>query len=138
MDSLKDPFIAELVEDLLSTPCNGFMGCAWWCGRSRSSLSTPCNGFRVYPARCWREEKDPDEVVLEFDPSKHMVFYHYRTNRNKGRIIFYNIPPSMTLVEAVELVRKMLDYDEVSKVAMAKPSTDNEHLYSMYYFKPLQ
>jgi hypothetical protein len=117
--------------------------CCDWRRSCRAQGVTICDTTggvvdRVYPARCWREEKDPDEVVLEFDPSKHMVFYHYRTNRNKGRIIFYNIPPSMTLEEAVELVRKMLDYDEVSKVAMAKPSTDNEHLYSMYYFKPLQ
>jgi hypothetical protein len=95
----------------------------------------------VYPVRCWRlwmEGKEPyEEVVLEFDESKHLVFYRYRTNSNRGKIIFYNIPPSLSTEKAIELIRKMYDYDKISEASIAEPTIDNTYLYSMYYYKPL-
>jgi hypothetical protein len=84
------------------------------------------------------EGKDPEEVVLEFDPLRHIVFYRYRTNTNRGRIIFYNIPPTSRLEEVIELIRRKWDYDEISEAEIAEPTFDNIYLYSMYYYKPLQ
>jgi hypothetical protein len=95
----------------------------------------------VYPARCWKlrmEGKDPhEEVVLEFDEARHLVFYRYRTNSNRGRIVFYNIPPSLTIEQAVELIRKKWQYREVY-AKIAEPATGNIHLYSVYYYRPIQ
>jgi hypothetical protein len=76
-------------------------------------------------------------IILEFDPQKHLVFYRYRTNSNNGKIIFYNIPPSLTLEQAIELIRKKWEYKDVFAY-IAEPTADGyDYTYSPYYYKPL-
>jgi hypothetical protein len=125
----------------ISRPCCDWRRSCRAQGVSVYDIDTKAIINEVYPMRCWAvrmEGKDPhEEVVLEFDELKHMVFYHYRTNSNRGRVIFYNIPPTLSFDRAVELVRRIFDFDEISVAEMAEPTVGNEYLYSMYYYKPL-
>jgi 23S rRNA G2069 N7-methylase RlmK/C1962 C5-methylase RlmI len=93
------------------------------------------------PYNCLRalmeEAGEEETIVIEFDPSKHAVFYRYRTNSNRGRIILYHIPPSIDPDTLAEKIRKAFKYREVY-VEKARVARDRYHiLYSQYYFLPL-
>jgi hypothetical protein len=83
------------------------------------------------------EGVEVETIVIEFDPLRHAVFYRYRTNSNNGKIILYHIPPSITVDELAELIRKAFKYNRVY-VEKARIAQDRYHiLYSQYYFLPL-
>jgi 23S rRNA G2069 N7-methylase RlmK/C1962 C5-methylase RlmI len=83
------------------------------------------------------EGVEGETIVIEFDPEKHAVFYRYRTNSNRGRIILYHLPPSITPEALAEKIRKAFKYREVY-VEKARVAQDRYHiLYSQYYFLPL-
>jgi hypothetical protein len=94
----------------------------------------------IYPWRCWRAnvEGEPTRriVIIGFDPAKHLVFYHHRTESDNGVIIFYNIPPLLTLQEATEFIRRKWGYKNVY-ATIAKPVFDDSHLYFQHCYKPL-
>ena len=94
----------------------------------------------IYPWKCWRAsvEGEPARriVVIEFDPAKHLVFYHYRTENDNGMIIFYNIPPPLTVEEAAEFIRRKWGYKN-AYATIAKTAFDDSHLYFQHYYKPI-
>jgi hypothetical protein len=91
----------------------------------------------IYPYRCWREwiEGKPDKTVtISIDPERHAVFYMYRTNSNRGLIIFYHIPNID--VNIVDIIKRKWDYREVTvKIAKAVDMNEKERImYSPYYY----
>ena len=68
----------------------------------------------IYPWKCWRvsTEDEPARriVIVKFNPAKHLVFYHHRTESDNGMIIFYNVPPPLTVEEATEFIRRKWGY----------------------------
>jgi hypothetical protein len=94
----------------------------------------------VHPWRCWRARMEGEParriVIIGFDPSRHLVFYRYRTNSDNGIIIFYNIPPLLTLQEATEFIKRKWGYKDVY-VTIAKPVFDDSHLHFQHCYKPL-
>jgi 23S rRNA G2069 N7-methylase RlmK/C1962 C5-methylase RlmI len=93
------------------------------------------------PFNCLRalmeEGGEEETIVIEFNPEKHAVFYRYRTNSNRGRIILYHIPPSITVEALAEKIKKAFKYREVY-VEKARKAADKYHiLYSQLYYLPL-
>ena len=93
------------------------------------------------PYNCMKalmEEGGEEEILtVEFNPEKHAVFYRYRTNSNRGRIILYHIPPSTDLDTLIQKIRKAFKYNEVY-VEKARIAQDRyQILYSQYYYLPL-
>jgi hypothetical protein len=46
------------------------------------------------------------QVVVEFDPQRHIIYYLYISNRGNPWIKFYHIPPSLDESSAREFVLK--------------------------------
>jgi hypothetical protein len=93
----------------------------------------PYNCLKAFMEKGGEEET----IVIEFDPTKHAVFYRYRTNSNRGRIILYHIPPSIDTDVLAEKIRKVFKYREVY-LEKARVATDRyQILYSQYYYLPL-
>jgi hypothetical protein len=93
------------------------------------------------PYNCLRalmEENIEGEIIaIEFDPDKHAVFYRYRTNSNRGKIILYHLPPSIDPEALAEKIRKAFKYNEIH-LEKARVAKDKYHiLYSQYYYLPL-
>jgi 23S rRNA G2069 N7-methylase RlmK/C1962 C5-methylase RlmI len=93
------------------------------------------------PFNCLRalmeEGIEEETIVIEFDPTKHAVFYRYRTNSNRGKIILYHAPQSIDLDMLIQRIRKAFKYREVY-VEKARVAQDRYHiLYSQYYYLPL-
>ena len=93
------------------------------------------------PYNCMKalmEEGGEEEILtVEFNPTKHAVFYRYRTNSNKGRIILYHAPPSIEVEALAEKIRKAFKYREVY-IEKARVARDRyQILYSQYYYLPL-
>jgi hypothetical protein len=93
------------------------------------------------PYNCLRalmeEAGEEETIVIEFDPEKHAVFYRYRTNSNRGRIILYHLPPNTSPEVLAEKIRKAFKYRDVY-IEKARVALDRYHiLYSQYYFLPL-
>ena len=83
------------------------------------------------------EGVEGETIVIEFNPEKHAVFYRYRTNSNRGKIILYHLPPSITPEELAEKIRKAFKYREVY-VEKARVARDRyQILYSQLYYLPL-
>jgi hypothetical protein len=78
-----------------------------------------------------------ETIVIEFDPTKHAVFYRYRTNSNNGKIILYHTPPNIEVEALIHKIRKAFKYREIY-VEKARVAADRYHiLYSQYYYLPL-
>jgi hypothetical protein len=93
------------------------------------------------PFNCLRalmeEGVEGETIVIEFDPSRHAVFHRYRTNSNRGRIILYHLPPSVTPEALADKIKKAFKYREVH-IEKARKAADKYHiLYSQYYYLPL-
>jgi hypothetical protein len=83
------------------------------------------------------EDRDYETIVIEFDPRKHAVFYRYRTNTDRGKIILYHIPPNITPEALAEKIKKTFHYREVY-MKKARVAKDRYHiLYSQLYYLPL-
>jgi hypothetical protein len=93
------------------------------------------------PFNCLRalmeEGVEEETIVIEFNPSKHVIFYRYRTNSNRGRIILYHIPPNTDLDKLAQKIKRAFKYREVY-MEKARIAEDRYHiLYSQLYYLPL-
>ena len=93
----------------------------------------PYNCLRAY----MEQGVEGETIVIEFNPSKHAIFYRYRTTSNRGIIIVYYLPPTITPEALAEKIKKAFKYREVY-VEKARVARDRYHiLYSQYYYLPL-
>jgi hypothetical protein len=93
------------------------------------------------PFNCLRalmeEGVEGETIIIEFNPSRHAVFYRYRTTTNNGKIILYHLPPTITVEALAEKIKKAFKYREVY-IEKARVAKDRYHLlYSQYYYLPL-
>jgi len=58
---------------------------------------------RIGAVRCYRLGYTP-QVVVEYDPERHLIYYFYVSNRGNPWISFYHIPPSLDEPAARRLV----------------------------------
>ena len=89
-----------------------------------------------HPYRCQdllTEKIQGESLIIEFNPSKHVVFYRYKTNTDRGLIIFYHLPPLTDLKLLERKLMKMYGYQEV-RVKLARQTNDLTLLaFSPYY-----
>jgi hypothetical protein len=93
------------------------------------------------PYNCLRaimeEGGEEETITVEFNPSRHAVFCRYRTNSNRGLIILYHIPNSISPEQLAEKIKKAFHYREVD-IRKARVARDRYHiLYSQLYYLPL-
>jgi hypothetical protein len=67
--------------------------------------------------------KQGETLVIEFNPEKHTVFYRYKTNSDRGLIIFYHIPPHVDLKLLERKLMRMYRYREVN-MELARQTND--------------
>jgi hypothetical protein len=93
----------------------------------------PYNCLRAY----MEEGIEGETITIEFNPSKHSIFYRYRTTSNRGIIIVYYLPPTITVEELAHKIIKAFKYREV-EIKKARLAADRYHLlYSPLYYLPL-
>ena len=93
----------------------------------------PYNCLRAY----MEQGVEGETIVIEFNPSKHSIFYRYRTTSNRGIIIVYYLPPTITPEALAQKIIKAFKYREV-EMKKARLATDRYHLfYSPFYYLPL-
>jgi hypothetical protein len=94
-----------------------------------------------YPYRCQdllTEKIQGESLVIEFDPSKHIVFYRYKTNSDRGIVVFYHLPPLTDLKMLERKLIRMYRYQEV-RMKLARQTNDLTLLaFSPYYFMLLE
>jgi hypothetical protein len=91
--------------------------------------------YHPYNCRELLSEKIQGEtLIIEFDPSKHVVFYRYKTNSDRGIIVFYHIPPLTDLKLLERRLKRLYRYQEV-KMKLARQTNDLTLLaFSPYYY----
>ena len=93
------------------------------------------------PFNCLRalmeEGVEGETIVIQFNPQKHAIFYRYRTTSNRGIIIVYHLPPTITPEALAQKIIKAFNYREV-EMKKARVAADRYHLlYSPLYYLPL-
>jgi len=93
----------------------------------------PYNCLRAY----MEEGIEGETITIEFNPSKHSIFYRYRTTSNRGIIIVYHLPPGIEPETLADKIKKAFKYREV-EIKKARLAADRYHLlYSPLYYLPL-
>jgi hypothetical protein len=94
---------------------------------------SPYNCLKAYV----EEGVEGETIVIEFNPSKHAVFYRYRTTSNRGIIILYHLPPGTTPEALADKIKSKFQYREVY-VQKARVAKDRyQILYCQHYYLPL-
>jgi hypothetical protein len=90
-----------------------------------------------HPYRCQdllTEKTQEETLIIEFDPGKHAVFYRYKTNTDRGLIIFYHLPPLTDLKMLERKLMRLYRYQEV-RMKLARQTNDLTLLsFSPYYY----
>ena len=84
------------------------------------------------------EKIQGETLVIEFNPEKHAVFYRYKTNSDRGIVVFYHIPPLTDLKLLERKLMRLYRYQEV-RMKLARQTNDLTLLpFSPYYFMLLE
>jgi hypothetical protein len=80
------------------------------------------------------EKIQGETLVIEFNPDRHVVFYRYKTNSDRGIIVLYHIPPLVDLKLLERRLMRLYRYQEV-KMKLARQTDDLTLLpFSPYYY----